>query len=293
MFQEKLKQYVFDNPKSVSMKSAGDGIFVLKYKKSVFYNNSWNEYLEQCRGSIVDKDFNIVSYPFQKIYNYGIEARAPRLAENTLVRAYRKVNGFMVAMTWYRDDILVSTTGSTDSPFVAMAKEMMLLHGSWKDWQLAVCASKGQTLMFEAAHRLDPHIIPEKEGLYLLGYRENTWDSKVGYNPEVLDTMSDMFNCHKVEHFSTTVEELKQMAKVCKHEGFVAYTNDGTSFKIKSPYYLIQKALARKKDILSLNKELVEEEYYPLINHLLEIKNHFNSLSEQDRLEYIRIFLNK
>jgi hypothetical protein len=83
------------------------------------------------------------------------------------------------------------------------------------------------------------------------------------------------------------------MAKVCKHEGFVAYTEDGTSFKIKSPYYLVQKALARKKDILSLNKELVEEEYYPLVNHLLEIKDHFNSLSEQDRLEYIRTFLSK
>jgi hypothetical protein len=212
-----------------------------------------------------------------------------------MVDAYRKINGFMVAVTWHKGDLLISTTGSTSSEFVDMARELMLIHMCWADWQMAFAADdmQGLTVMFEAVHRLDPHIIPETEGLHLLGYRENVWGSKVGHNPEVLDTMVDMFNCHKVKHFFTTVGELKQMAKVCKHEGFVAYTEDGISFKIKSPYYLVQKALARKKDILSLNKELVEEEYYPLVNHLLEIKDHFNSLPEQDRLEYIRTFFSK
>lgn len=70
MFQEKIKQYVLDNPKLVSMKPAGDNIFVLKYRKTVFYNNLWNEYIAECRGSIVDEDFNLVAYPFTKIYNY-------------------------------------------------------------------------------------------------------------------------------------------------------------------------------------------------------------------------------
>ena len=294
MFKDELKEYV-ETSGLVNMKEAGEGIYVLKYKKKVFYDNLWNEYIAECRGTIVDADFNIVSYPFTKIYNLGIEKAAPVLAADTKVTAYRKVNGFMVACTWWKGDVLVSTTGSTDSDYVRMAKEMMLSHMSWEDWQLGFTKTDmdGMTVMFEAVHRLDPHIIPEKEGLHLLGYRENVWGSKVGYNPEVLDAMAYMFNCHKVEHFSTTVGELKQMAKVCKHEGFVAYTEDGTSFKIKSPYYLIQKALARKKDILSLNKELIEEEYYPLLNHLLEIKDYFNSLPEQDRLEYIRTFLSK
>jgi hypothetical protein len=295
MFKDELKNFVLENPKLVKMNPAGDGIFVLKYSKRVFYDNLWNEYIAECRGTIVDADFNVISRPFTKIYNYGIEKEAPVLSDDTEVLAFRKVNGFMVAMTWYNGDILVSTTGSTANDYVDYAKEMMLSHQSWADWQLAFNRSDmdGMTVMFEAVHGLDPHIIPETEGLHLLGYRENVWGSKVGYNPEVLDAMADMFNCHKVEHVSTTVGDLKQMAKVCKHEGFVAYTEDGTSFKIKSPYYLVQKALARKKDILSLNKELVEEEYYPLVNHLLEIKDHFNSLSEQDRLEYIRTFLSK
>jgi hypothetical protein len=72
MFKEELKAYV-ESSKLVNMKEAGEGIYVLKYKKRVFYDNLWNEFIAECRGSIVDKDFNLVTYPFTKIYNYGIE----------------------------------------------------------------------------------------------------------------------------------------------------------------------------------------------------------------------------
>jgi hypothetical protein len=113
MFQDELKKYVEESG-LVNMKSAGDGIYVLKYKKKVFYNDLWNDYIAECRGTIVDSDFNIVSYPFTKIYNYGIEKAAPVLSDDTEVVAFRKVNGFMVAVTFHRGDVLVSTTGSTD-----------------------------------------------------------------------------------------------------------------------------------------------------------------------------------
>jgi hypothetical protein len=98
---EDLKKFVEENPKLVTMRPAGDGLFVLKYKKSVFFDDLWNEYLEECRGTIVDANFNIVSYPFTKIYNYGVESKAPVLAPGTMVKPYRKVNGFMGAITWH------------------------------------------------------------------------------------------------------------------------------------------------------------------------------------------------
>ena len=121
MNKDELKEFVLANPKLVNMRSAGEGIYVLKYSKRVFYDNLWNDYLEECRGTIVDADFNVVSRPFTKIYNYGVEDKAPVLSDDTPVTAYRKVNGFMVAMTWYKDDILISTTGST-------ANDLSLIH---------------------------------------------------------------------------------------------------------------------------------------------------------------------
>ena len=126
LVNQDIKHFVENNPTLVSRKDTSyPGVYVLKYKKKVFYDNLWNEYLEECRGTLVDGDYNVISRPFTKIYNYGIEKRAPLLDDSVIVSAFRKVNGFMVAITWYNDDILVSTTGSIDSDYVKMALELI------------------------------------------------------------------------------------------------------------------------------------------------------------------------
>ena len=295
MFQDELKKYV-ETSGLVNMKPAGEGIYVLKYKKKVFYDNLWNDYIAECRGSIVDADFNLVSYPFTKIYNYGIEKEAPVLASDTRVTAYRKVNGFMVAMTWHKGDILVSTTGSTDSDYVQMAKDMMKLHGPMSEWQMALADDEleGMTVMFECVDPDDPHIIPEKPGMYVLGYRENVWGSKVGYNNQVLMDLADRFNCYKPEVYETTVGNLVEQTKNVRHEGFVFYTEDGVSAKIKSPYYLTSKWVARNPrtdKLVDLNKDIkhnLDEEYYPLVDKIRANIVEYTAMDEQSRLAWVR-----
>jgi len=295
-----LKKFVEENPKLVKMRPAGDGIFVLKYSKKVFFDDLWNSYLEECRGTVVDKDFNVISRPFTKIYNYGIEARAPRIALTTPVTAYRKVNGFMVAVTWHAGDILVSTTGSTDSPYVGLAKEMMLRHASWIDWQFAVRGAHGHTLMFECVHPNDPHIVVEKPGMYFLGWRANEWDSKVnGFGSEVAWKIfaEDTLGCYSVESYHYTMAELMADAKKVKHEGFVFYTVDGTSAKIKSPYYLTSKWVARNPrtdKLVDLNndiKQKLDEEYYPLVDAIRANIAEYSALDEQARLAWVRNYM--
>lgn len=297
-FKEQLKQYVAESG-LVNMKPAGDGIFVLKYKKKVFYDNLWNDFIAECRGSIVDADFNLVSYPFTKIYNYGIEKEAPVLADDTEVLAFRKVNGFMVACTWHNNDILVSTTGSTDNDYVNMAKEMMATHMPYSDWQLAFANTnlRDLTVMFECVHPNDPHIIPEKAGMYVLGYRENEWHDPVGHTVSVLHDLRDMFNCYLPEYHKVTMAELKDMAKTCRHEGFVFYTQDGVSAKIKSPYYLTSKWVARNPrtdklvDMTRDIKHNLDEEYYPLVDAIRANIEEYTAMDEQARLAWVRNFL--
>jgi len=300
MNKDELKDFVLANPKLVSMKSAGDGIFVLKYSKRVFYDNLWCDELEHCRGTIVDKDFNLISYPFQKIYNYGIEAKAPKLSDDTLVTAYRKVNGFMCAMTWYNDDILVSTTGSTQNDYVDYAREMMLKHQCWADWQMEILAAKGMTLMFECVHPSDPHIIPEDAGMYFLGYRENTWDSKINmYGVSKSNWAQDYalshLKCHYPESYVLPLGELVAKSKQVKHEGFVAYTEDGQAFKIKSPYYLTNKWVARNPRTDKLMREdfkqQIDEEYYPLLSAIQADIEAYTAKTEQERLAWVRNYL--
>lgn len=298
MFQEAIKQYVLNNTNLVTMRESPvfPNLFVLKYKKTVFFKNLWNEYLEQCRGTVIDKDFNIVSYPFTKIYNYGIEKSAPVLDVATPVTAYRKVNGFMVALSFYKGDVMVSTTGSTSSSFVDMAKEMMLSHAKWEDWQLALCGADMQdmTFMFECVHPNDPHIIPEKSGMYILGYRENKWNSPVGHNKEVLASLAEKFNCYVSESCDVTLDELQAMVKNVKHEGYVFYAENNVSAKIKSPYYLTNKWVARNPKIdkiLDLRHDIkmrIDEEYHGVIDAIRSNAEAYSAMNEQERLAWIR-----
>lgn len=291
MDKEALKEFVEQNDRLVSKKEAGDGIYVLKYKRRVFYDALWNEFLEECRGTIIDDNYDIVSYPFTKIYNYGIEDKAPVLSPDTPVTAWRKVNGFMAAITWHQGDILVSTTGSTDSPYVAMIRELID-----EDRYRSVCSQyPTTTFMFECVHKNDPHIIPEVEGMYLLGYREKSWDSETYYQD--LFNLAMKFGCQSPEVYKTTVGELVALSKTVKHEGFVFYTEDGQSAKIKSPYYLIKKFVARNPRTDKLMnpqvKQTIDEEYYPLIDHIQAHIVEFTAMDEQARLAWVRDFLDK
>lgn len=292
MNKELLRDFVRANPSLVNMRPAGDGVYVLKYKKRVFFDNLWNEYLEECRGTIIDEDFNIVSRPFTKIYNYGIEEKSPKLRGDLMVDAYRKVNGFMVAMTWHRDELLVSTTGSTDSDYVEMAKSYVT-----EKIKTACKMFSDSTFMFECVHPNDPHIVPEKEGLYLLGYRTKNWTSTVRVNPEMLKNFGNMMEVQIPEHYHVSMDTLQGMAKSCKHEGFVFYTSYGVSAKIKSPYYLTHKWVARNprtEKLVNLENDIkknLDEEYYPLVDAIRHNIEAYTLMSEQDRLAWCRNFL--
>lgn len=298
MFQDQLKEYV-ESSNLVNMKECGDGIYVLKYKKKVFYDNLWNEYIAECRGSIVDKDFNLVTYPFTKIYNYGIEKQAPVFAPDTKVTAFRKVNGFMVAMTVHNGELLVSTTGSTDSPFVEMAKEMMVTHMPLTDWRILLGTADclGMTFMFECVHPQDPHIVPEKTGMYLLGARENSWGSKIMHDPMFLIDFARTLNCFVPENVTTNMARLQDLAKECRHEGYVFYTDEGVSAKIKSPYYLTSKWVARNPrtdklvDLKNDIKHNIDEEYHNLIDAIRLNIVEYTAMTEQERLAWVRKFL--
>jgi len=301
MFKDELKEYV-NSSILVNMKEAGDGLYVLKYKKKVFYDNLWNDYIAECRGTIVDADFNLVTYPFTKIYNYGIEKEAPVLAPDTKVTAYRKVNGFMVAMTWYNGDVLVSTTGSTDSDYVGYAKEMMLKHMPWANWQMELKSAEGMTLMFECVHPKDPHIVPEDAGMYFLGCRENSWGSKVEmYGNDIADwarayALSHL-KCGYAEAVHTTIGNLVEHTKNVRHEGFVFYTADNVSAKIKSPYYLTSKWVARNPrtdKLFDMNNDIkknLDEEYYPLVDAIRANIVQYTAMDEQARLEWVRNYM--
>lgn len=275
------------------------GLFVKKYTKRVFFDNLWskNSELMEARGHVEDARGNIVVRPFTKIFNRG--ENGTDIDRDEQVVAIRKVNGFMAAATYVAsvNDVVVSTTGSLDSDFVKYAEQYINATVKYAIKSHYVLTGKLYTWMFEICHPSDPHIVPEKAGAYLIGKRRVDLAKPYFSTPEQeaeLDHHANAVGIMRpdwgVFRFSDVVDESKR----CQHEGFVVYgQTSNTALKIKSPYYLVLKACARKKDIMSLNKEIVDEEYYGLIDFLRENQDEFNSLTEQDRLTYMTDWLTK
>ena len=301
MFRDELREYVRKNSQSVKMRESAvyPGLYVLKYSKKVFYKNSWDNFLEECRGAVVDQDFNLIAYPFKKIYNFGIESRAPSIDVDTKVTAFRKVNGFMASVTWYRGDLLISTTGSLDSDYVDMVRKMIREQYNYEDWCLVFSRSdmQGVTFMFECCHVDDPHIVPERPGMYLLGFRENVWGSRVQYDSFTLRDLAKELGCYTPECVISNMGRIQELTKECRHEGYVVYTDDGRSTKIKSPYYLVNKWVARNPrtdklvDLKNDIKRSIDEEYHGLIDYIRENIVEYTAMTEQQRLEWVRNYM--
>ena len=272
-------------------KTSDPELFVLKYHARCFYDGIWDDFLRECRGLIVDKDYNLVNYSFTKIHNFRKEADAPEWEDDVEVDVVRKVNGFMVAIGNHNGQLLVSTTGSIDSDFVTLARS----HVTPELERFILNTDGSMTFMFECCDPSDPHIVDEEPGLYFLGLRENVFGSRIHYNPQHEVWHSLGVKTIPVEYM--TVGEVKEALKTCRHEGYVMYRDHREvqeASKWKSPYYLIKKLFMRgnidklmAKDI----KQTIDEEYFPLIEQIVLTKDEFSAMTEANRKVWIEQFL--
>ena len=266
-------------------------LFVRKYHRKVFFKNLWHTdpELVESRGHVLTAEGKVVIRPFTKVFNRGENDTDIPLDENVL--AVNKINGFMCAATYVPEvkEVVISTTGSLDSDFAIMA-------AGYINKQAIECVSVGgeiYTFLFEIVDPADPHIIEEDCGAYLIGARfvsdDTPYTSSLAME-KMLDYFALIFGCKRPKYKVSSFKNILLDAKACKHEGFVVYGKD-TTLKLKSPYYLALKAAARCKDIEKLNKERVEEEFYPLIDYLIANKEHYLILNEQEKLDYMKNYL--
>jgi hypothetical protein len=291
---DELREFVENNPKLVTRRESVryPGLYVIKYTRKVFYDALWNDVLEECRGLVVDAEWNRVVNPFRKIYNRG--ERGTDFPLDEPVVAVQKVNGFMAGATYIEGyGVVVSTTGSLDSPFVEIAERH--LRSKICNWIDKV--GHKITWLFEICDPSDPHIIQETPGAYLIGARYVTGDMM---SEGALDSMAPGMGAMRPNHLRIPFESVLLAMTNCRLEGFVVHSHRlQKSLKIKSPYYLVTKFLARMRAERFLERindpklrETVDEEFYPLLDHLWANQISFNLLNdEQAKIAVIRKFL--
>ena len=293
-----LREEYEKNKEFVLLKTTSNpDLFILKYKRSVFYSGKWNDFLRECRGLVVDKDFNVVSYGFTKIHNFRVEPDAPDWTDDTEVSVVRKVNGFMCTVSSYNGELVVSTTGSIDSDFAKLARSYI----SKELESLILNEFSGMSCIFECCDETDPHIVAEAPGLYFLGMRKNEIGSKIAYHVEDHEFWADL-GVRTLITTTKTVGEVMYDLKQCRHEGYVMYRDfvdqRGNSrqeaSKCKSPHYLVKKLFMRgdTNKLLDRNiKRTIPEEYFRLVDHIKVNREEFVELSEQSRRKFIEAFI--
>lgn len=269
--------------------------FMLKYHNKVFYNNLWEDHpiLKECRGSVVDSQGNAIILPFKKIYNLGENGTA--VAPETYVEAIRKVNGFMAAVTQVNGSWVVSTTGSTTSAHVEMAKEKLGMLSADR-----FPMSGNFTYIFEICHEDDPHIVEEEYGAYLIGIRNVLTGSLC--SESVCDSIAAMGGWMRPSRSELQFGKLLKLSKRCKHEGFIVRDRSTGEplCKLKSPHYLSKKFIMRLGKTKAEGmfedpekvKQIVDEEFYSVVDAI--VKEHsleeWKALTGQERRDYIEDF---
>lgn len=267
-----IKEKVYEN-----------GLRVLKYKQKVFYDNLWTDELVKYRGVVMDAEDSVVSYPFDKVFNYMENDTGKGWKNNDIVLAVEKLNGFLAVVSVYEGELLISTTGTLDSDFAKLAKEVILRHG------ITVDMVRGYTMMFEVCHESDPHIVEEEGELYFIGARYMSTFKMVDSDQLYLLNIPAPLANFKYTFFGDLLKELK----TAQIEGWMVYAQTGV-LKLKTKFYLITKFLARNKKYINAfwDKDIkpkVDEEYYPLLKFIKEnyTKDYWMSLNEKAKVDII------
>ena len=277
--------------------STKDGLTIFKYARKVFYKNLWNEELELFRGTVFSGD-KLLVMPLKKMYNYGERDTGLDLPLSTLVVADRKINGFMLTVSVITGRLLFSTTGSLDSPFVELGRDMFYHHTSGYQRD-QMCAREGTSFVFEVVSEHDPHIVREDIGIHLLAMIENGKQLDIWTKYE--------FGCEfdfKVSIPTTyTLGTLLSDNNYLQHEGWVVYSSDGYGdplFKLKTKYYLTTKFMMRSKkageaifgDYEEAKEAFKDEEFFKCVEYIRKnyTKNDWDGWSDQGRREIIEEF---
>lgn len=302
MLIQNIKDYgdLLDNPKLLRVKDEGDYL-VVKYTAKAFFNNLWDQYplLKQARGHIFEKSTgNIVTRPFDKVFNYGENGAGLDIDPEDTVIAVEKVNGFLGVVTCLPNgERLYSTTGTLSSDYARLVKEHCEDLG-----YLSMNPIQPMTWLFEVCDESDPHVIKEGIGAHLIGIRSQRGDIdfeewELDYAVKFPWSPDNQRPKWREVKFKDILEEVKE----CRHEGFMIRSVDSGEYlcKLKSPYYLFTKFLVRlrKEDKLRSvwnNDQMIHsrfgEEFVDIFAKLRDTVSvdEFLGTPEQDRIEMIR-----
>lgn len=118
--KELLEKYVEDGFISKRKHPKYD-LWIYNYTAKTAYERFWNDLTLQCRGLILDKDYNVIARPFKKFFNYE-ENKHTATADFNI---YEKLDGSLGIVFFYSGEWIIATRGSFESEQAIKGAELL------------------------------------------------------------------------------------------------------------------------------------------------------------------------
>lgn len=255
-------------------------ITIFNYSKFCQFKSEWNEITLQCRGLIMDHDYNIVAKPFSKFFNLEEEKNIP----NEPYTIYEKLDGSLGILFFY-DGWHMATRGSFISEQSVRAKKILeqkyshLIDSLNRDW----------TYLFEIIYPENRIVLDygDREDIILLGIY-----NRITLQEEELKDYGFPY-LKPSQYDGMNFKQLKDL-NMQNHEGFVIKFNSGKRIKIKFEDYVqlhgiitefsnkkVWEMLRDGKDINELI-EIVPDEFFEKVKSVKEdLEKQFNNIKNK------------
>jgi hypothetical protein len=273
-------------------------LVMLKYNQ---INSPMHEpIVQQCRGIILDEsnDWAVVSYPFDKFFNYGEPNAA--LVDWTTARVFEKLDGSMMTLYWHAGAWNVASSGLPDASGLAHDSGLTFAELFWKTWkslQYVLPADTASCFMFELMTPFNRVIVPHTESrLMYIGQRSVVGSMAESWDEDHAESLGwEVVKSHPLASLNDCVEAAAKLRGI-DGEGFVVRDAGFRRIKVKCPQYV---ALSHLKDTLSprsmldiIRKADSDEflTYFPELRPVYEqVKAKFDGLCDALDAEYAAV----
>ena len=223
---------------------------ILNYTESAQYEKIWNEVTKQCRGLIIDEDWNVVARPFDKFFNYG-ELVTDKFLMDHRVEVTDKMDGSLGILFHTYADIPVTDFTLNNSVYYLLSQksswnvatkgsmvsdQACMMQDILNDKYSHLNLNPDWTYMFEIIYPGNRIVLDygDTEDLFLLGARHN--ETGAVRSAEAVTEWTGP----KTQIFAyKTLREALEAPPRPNAEGFVVYfPNLGHRVKIKQDDYV-------------------------------------------------------
>ncbi|MDF0553984.1 T4 RnlA family RNA ligase [Kamptonema sp. UHCC 0994] len=247
--------------------------------------------VQQCRGIILDssQDWQIISYPYNKFFNYG-EIHANPINWNS-AKVYEKLDGSLTVLYFYDGEWRVQTSGTPDASGEVNGFGFTFAELFWKVWNelgYQLPQETEQCFIFELMTPYNRIVVQQKDNQIILHGVRNI-QTLLESDPSI---WTEKYRWQLVTSYPLTswTEVIKAAEKLdpMNSEGYIICDGNFNRVKVKSPQYVAISHLRegfstrRMIEIILTNEGEEFLAYFPEWTELYQkVKDRYLSLIEE------------